>query len=146
MSIDKSAEWWVGSDPMDIKEFLEAYSADQYGIQAFRLAKCTCGGGRFSIEADDDEGYAIRTCLECGRQHFICDSEEYKEVAKPERYRCVKCSSVEANAGVGFSLYEDDAEIRWLYLGVRCARCGVLGCFAGWKIAYSPSRHLLDKV
>jgi hypothetical protein len=31
-------------------------------------------------------------------------------------------------------------------VGVRCPRCGVLGCFAGWKIGFSPSRHLLDRV
>jgi len=47
--------------------------------------------------------------------------------------------------GIGFSLY-DDGEIRWLYVGERCATCGILGCFAGWKIAYSPSKQLLEQV
>ncbi|MGA7753515.1 MAG: hypothetical protein WCB05_11810 [Candidatus Sulfotelmatobacter sp.] len=50
-----------------------------------------------------------------------------------------------ANVGVGFSLY-DDGEIRWVYFGERCSACGILGCFAGWKVAYSPSKQLLEQV
>jgi hypothetical protein len=42
-------------------------------------------------------------------------------------------------------LYED-GEVHWLYVGERCVRCGTLGCFAGWKIAYSPSKQLLEQV
>jgi len=49
------------------------------------------------------------------------------------------------NVGVGFSLY-DDGEVRWLYLGERCSKCGILGCFAGWKVGYSPSKGLLEQV
>jgi len=146
MSIDASGKWWVGTEPPDIRRFLESYAPEGYEVQDFRLAACSCGEVRFRLEADDDEGFALRTCTACGHRHFICDSEEYQREANPERYRCVECGSEEANVGVGFSLYEDDQEIRWLYVGVRCARCGVLGCFAGWKIAYTPSRHLLDKV
>jgi hypothetical protein len=25
-------------------------------------------------------------------------------------------------------------------------KCGILGCFAGWKIDYAPSRQLLEQV
>jgi hypothetical protein len=146
MSIDKSGKWWVGNDPQDIGEFLAAYSADAYPTHEFRISKCTCGSIRFKLEADDNEGTARRTCAACGREHFICDSEEYWEDSEPEALNCIECNSQQANIGVGFSLYPDDAEVKWLYVGYRCADCGVLGCFAGWKVAYAPSRHLFDKV
>ncbi len=75
---------------------------------------------------------------------FICDSEEYWSDATPEQWKCIECGFTSANVGIGFSLYED-GEVRWLYVGERCANCGILGCFAGWKIAYSPSKQLLEQ-
>jgi hypothetical protein len=145
MSIDKSGKWWVGTSPHDIKEFLEAYSAEGYGTSEFRQAKCDCGGDVFELMADDDEGCAKRICTSCGHARFICDSEEYWPDASPEHWKCVECSSTSANVGVGFSIY-DDGEVRRLYVGERCSVCGVLGCFAGWKVGYSPSKQLLEKV
>jgi hypothetical protein len=144
MSIDKSAKWWIGTDSNDIKEYLQAYAADGYKVSEFRLGKCSCGSDVFTLLADDDEGCARRTCVSCGQEEFICDSEEFWADASPEEWKCVECGSDRANVGVGFSLYED-GEIRWLYVGERCSNCGVLGCFAGWKVAYSPSKQLLDQ-
>ena len=146
MSIDESGKWWVGSEPGDIRGFLEAYATEGYEVHDFRLATCECGSHSFHLEADDNEGVAKRTCSKCTRHHFLCDCEEYWEDAEPEMWKCIECNSEDANIGVGFSLYEDDGEIRWLYVGYRCARCGVLGCFAGWKIAYAPSKQLMDQV
>jgi len=146
VSVDKTGKWWVGDQPSDIREFLEAYAPDGYKVGEFRLAKCMCGSERFLLWADDDEGCARRQCESCKQSNFICDSEEYWEDAKPEQWKCIVCKSKAStcNVGVGFSLYED-GEIRWLYVGERCAICGVLGCFAGWKVAYAPSRQLLEQ-
>jgi len=99
----------------------------------------------FHLDADDAEGVAKRTCAKCSRQHFLCDSEEFAEEAEFERWRC-GCNSEVTNIGVGFSLRKKEDEIRWLYVGCRCAKCGILGCAAGWKIDYAPSRQLLDRV
>ena len=145
MSIDKSAKWWVGTGSEDIKEYLEAFSADSYKASEFRLANCDCGSNTFRLFADDHEGCAKRICESCGKEHFICDSGEYWASAAPEEWKCIECGSTKANIGVGFSLYED-GEIRWLYVGERCATCGILGVFTGWKIAYSPSKQLFDQV
>jgi hypothetical protein len=145
MSIDRSGKWWVGTDAGDIQEYLKAYSSDSYPIAEFRKATCTCGGDAFLLLADDDEGCARRMCTSCGEEKYICDSAEYWSDASPEEYKCVECNSAHANIGVGFSLYQD-GEIRWLYVGERCAACGVLGCFAGWKIGYAPSKHLFEQV
>jgi hypothetical protein len=35
--------------------------------------------------------------------------------------------------------------VHWLYVGCRCAKCGVLGCMVDWKVAYEPSLQLLDQ-
>ena len=146
MTIDTTGKWWVGTAPEDIEEYLDAYSSDGYKTHAFRLARCSCGSDQFSLEADDNEGAARRTCVACGLEHFICDSQEYWSEAEPESWQCTECQSVSANLGVGFSLYADSTDIKWLYVGYRCSRCGVLGCFAGWKIGYGPSHELLDRV
>lgn len=147
MAIDTSGKWWVGDRPEDIAEFLKAYSSDGYKVHEFRLAKCDCGSVEFELEADDDDGVARRTCISCRKAHHICDSAEYWDDADPETWKCVECGSKHANVGVGFSIYDDDPTgIRWLYVGERCAKCGVLGCFAGWKVALSDALHLLEEV
>jgi hypothetical protein len=145
MAIDKSGKWWTSDQPQDVRGFLEAYSAEGYKVDDFRLALCECGSEVFNLWADDDEGCAKRVCLSCAKDHFICDSEEYWADSQPVEWKCIECGSTSANIGVGFSLYED-GEIRWLYVGERCSSCGFLGCFAGWKIAYAPSKQLLSQV
>jgi hypothetical protein len=90
-------------------------------------------------------GVAKRVCISCSSEHFICDSKEFWSDATPEEWQCVECGSKAANVGVGFSLYEE-GEVHWLYVGERCSSCGVLGCFAGWKVGHAPSRQLMDQV
>ena len=146
MAIDDSGQWWIGSAPTDIEPYLKAYASESYEVHAFRLARCGCGGEKFRLLADDEEGVAQRTCIECDSSHFICDSAEYWSEARPEKFVCVECKNDSCNVGVGFSLYEDKSAIKWLYVGERCAECGVLGCMAGWKVGYEPSLQLVDQV
>ena len=95
---------------------------------------------------EDDEGVARRTCVACKKPHFICDSEEnWSADLKTRKYECVTCRSKSANVGVGFSTHEDRSAVRWLYVGFRCASCGVLGCMVDWKVGYEPSLQLLDQ-
>lgn len=146
MTIDTSGKWWVGSEAEDLAEYLEAYSSDSYLASVFRLSRCNCGSLEFHLDADDSEGVARRTCVACGSQHYICESEEFWAEATPERWRCVECHSEQANVGVGYAMYEDDPTgVKWVYIGERCTGCGVLGCFAGWKVAESGALHLLEK-
>jgi hypothetical protein len=146
MAIDKTGKWWVGRKPEDIEEYLQAYSEDSYPTHQFRLCRCECGSVEFKLAASDDEGVARRTCLKCGLAHLLCDSQEYWDEAEPEEWACVECGSHGCNVGVGFSLYDKGQDIKWLYVGTRCALCGILGCFAGWKVGSSPSLQLMDQV
>ena len=145
MSIDTTGQWWIGTEPADLRQYLIAFAEDTYPLNEFRLVSCSCGSDIFKLMADDDEGVAKRICARCSREHFICDSEEFWTDAQPEEFVCVECDSRKANIGVGFSLYEE-GDVRWLYVGVRCVSCGVLGCFASWKVAYSPSHYLIERV
>ena len=147
MAIDTSGKWWVGSSPQDLEEYLRAYSEGSYPTKLFRLAICACGSDVFSLEADDDEGVARRTCAKCGTAHFICESGEFWKDAKPDRFQCVECGGCNCNVGVGFALYDDSpSAIKWLYVGERCSACGVLGCMAGWKVGMDDALGLLDEV
>ena len=145
MTIDKTGKWWVGSDEADLEEYLKAYSADGYITHEFRLANCPCGSASFLLWADDGEGTAKRICSLCNSIHYLCDSEEYWTEETSVEWKCVECGSKLANIGVGFSLYED-GEVRWLYVGERCTQCGVMGCAAQWKVAYIPSKQLIEQV
>src|SRR5215471_4212947 len=69
-----------------IKEYLEAYSAQNYRTQEFRQAKCGCGSEDFELLADDDEGCAKRICASCRVEQFICDSGEYWPESTPEKW------------------------------------------------------------
>ena len=148
MAIDTSGRWWVGSDPRDLEQYLVALTKGdkQAPIHQFRLARCQCGAATFRIQADPNEGVAERTCSQCGHTSFVCDSGELASDADLESWHCIECGSLVANVGVGFSLRDSQKDVRWLYLGVRCSSCGVLGCLADWKIDYSPSTHLLEAV
>jgi hypothetical protein len=145
--VRKTGAWWVGSTPQDIEEYLRAYSEGTYQSSLFRLAVCGCGGDVFRLEADDDEGVARRTCVTCESTHFVCGSSEYWSDARPEIFECVECHGSNCNVGVGFALYDHSPRaIRWLYVGERCAGCGVLGCMGGWKVGLDDALHLLDEV
>lgn len=146
MTIDKTGKWWTSNDPEDIRQYLEAFTKKSYPVDEFRLAQCECGGLAFRLEADTSEGTARRICGSCGMSRFICDSEEYWDEGDPEKWQCIECANDQTNVGVGFALYDDGDDVHWLYIGVRCVQCGVLGCFADWKIGYGPSLELMDRV
>jgi hypothetical protein len=71
MAIDTSGKWWVGSDPRDLADYLEAFSEISYKTSEFRLSQCQWGGLRFKLGVQADEGIAKRTCESCGAEHFI---------------------------------------------------------------------------
>ena len=145
MTIDTSGKWWKGSAAEDLHEYLSALSSSSYPVHEFRLARCGCGELRFKLEVEQDEGIAKRTCTQCNVEHMICDSAEHHEPGQRlKKFRCITCKGGIANIAVGFSLYEDKQAVRWLYVGNRCAACGILGSMVDWKVGYEPSLHLLD--
>jgi hypothetical protein len=157
MAIDSSGDFWVGSEPGDMKEYLAAltWSNDgYYPVKAFRLVKCPCGSIRFKLERA--MSLTRRTCTACRASRFICldadrgrDAwEEAEEEEGAESFSCAKCRGEDANIGVGFAKYDDpDVDgVKWIYVGVRCADCGILGCFNDSKVGRTPSAPVYDSV
>lgn len=147
MSIDDSGEWWVGSDPGDIEPYLRAYTEGAYLISFFRGIRCNCGSDRFRLERAGS--LVRRQCAACGSRSFTCgaaeDWEEAVEEEGSEPYSCVECGGDQANVGVGFAAYDEAPEldaVQWFYVGVRCAGCGILGCFGDGKVGRSPAAEV----
>lgn len=144
--IDTSGKWWKGSSAEDLQEYLQALSVSSYPISEFRLSQCSCGGVRFVLRVEQDEGIAKRVCEGCSAEHLICDSAEHSQQGQRLKpFKCVTCKSQVANVGVGFALHEDKKAVQWLYVGNRCVECGVLGSMVDWKVGYEPSLHLLGQ-
>jgi hypothetical protein len=112
-----------------------ALTADGYPVGPVLQSVCACGGATFRLDGDREEGCARRTCLACGRSAFLGDSGEFWADARPARCICPECAGEAHEVGVGFSL-RADGDVRWLTVGQRCVRCGVLGSFVDWKIDY----------
>lgn len=151
MAIDDSGEWSIGSDASDIEAYLRAYaeSEEAYPVSAYRAVRCGCGMDRFRLEAAGE--VVRRECITCGAARFICrQADDWEEAVEDgfENCTCVECGGVDMNVGVGFARYSEAPEIdavKWFYVGVRCASCGVLGCFGGGKVGGGPSSEVYDQ-
>lgn len=145
MAIDMSGEFWTGENADDLAEYLRRFSADGYPADVVVRAACAaCGSLRFRVALDDEEGAATRTCSDCSSVTAMLDSDEYLDDADLSDAEC-PCGGDTFDVTVGFAMREN-AEVRWIYVGLRCLTDGVLGCYADWKIDYEPSRHLLEQV
>ena len=120
------------------------YAEANYPIAELRFATCACGGDRFQVQGDDAEGCACRRCVACKAEHLIADSAEFWDDADPEQCFCT-CEDGEFQVAVGFALTKDKADLRWLYVGMRCTGCGLAGVYLDWKIDYGPSLHLMER-
>ncbi len=141
MTIDKSGKWWKGSSFEDVTEYIKLYMG--YPVEQVVQSICTCGNTTFTLKVDQEEDCAQRTCTACNKSTFIGDSDEYWEDASPKKVRC-PCKNTVFEIGVGFS-FRDDGNIKWVTIGHRCMKCGVLGSSADWKINYAPTLHLIDR-
>jgi hypothetical protein len=149
MAIDDSGEWWVGSEAADIAEYLTAYTCAEgaYPVKACRLIQCPCGSLRFRVARAAE--VTRRVCPACRRTKFICrlkgDWEEAEAEEGVESYTCVSCGSKHANIAVGFAGYDQNPgldAVKWFYVGLRCAKCGVLGCFNDGKVGRGPAAQV----
>ncbi len=140
--LDKTGQFWTGSDFTDLAAYLSAYTAENYPAEKILQIKCECGSTELRIQLDDDEGCARRTCNDCGESRFVADSGEYWDDAAPGDGQC-PCGHEVFNLGVGYS-HREDGDIRWITVGARCVECGVLGAYVDWKIDYSPTAHLYE--
>jgi hypothetical protein len=146
MSIDTSGKWWRGNNIEDIKDYLIAYSESAYPVQKVAISKCNkCGCEEFLVEFDWDEGVSRVICKSCETIKYLADSQENWNDIKPRKYKCVECKSTHANVGIGYA-YRENGDIKWVYIGVRCSKCGILGSVTDWKIDFSPTKEIEENI
>jgi hypothetical protein len=146
MALVKRGKYWYGDSRADIRPELLRYSKrNEYPVQHFADAVCTCGGRLFTLEVDDDEGAAVRACVGCKDRHPIGDSADYLDEAELEKSECV-CGEDVFEITAAVSLYDDSEDVRWLYLGCRCPACGLTGCYGDWKNEFNGYQELLRNV
>jgi hypothetical protein len=135
-----------GSRQADIREELLRYSAaNGYTASHFVDATCACGGRSFRLQLDDEAGAAVRLCVDCSHSHPMGDSADFLEEAELEECAC-PCGSETCDISVGVSLYKDSDDVRWLYVGCRCRRCGLIAVYGDWKNEFRGHRALLARI
>lgn len=146
MALQKKGKYYYGDSQLDIKDELLRYSRkNSYATDHYADSICICGNKTFTLLIDDEEGVAVRTCVDCKIEHPIGDSYEYLEDADLEECECL-CGSNAFEITVGVSLYQNSEDVRWIYIGCRCFNCGLTGCYGDWKNEYSDYSNLLGKI
>jgi hypothetical protein len=146
MGLTKRGEHRYGNAQVDIREELGRYSsANGYVAHHFADATCGCGSNLFRLSLDDTEGAAVRICGACATEHAIGDSDEYLDDAELEECAC-PCGNEELELTVGVSLYAESEDVRWLYVGCRCPKCGLTAVYGDWKNEFNGYRELLANV
>jgi hypothetical protein len=56
------------------------------------------------------------------------------------------CNNEEFVITVGISLYEGSDDVRWLFLGCRCPKCGLNAVYGDWENEFNGYQSLLAKV
>lgn len=143
MAIDTSGKWWKGEGFADIADYMRGLTQDGYGAEKVLPSQCSCGGQVFRLIVDRDEGCAKRVCVNCSSETGIGDSDEIWADSSPKPVKC-PCGNRTFELGVAFA-FRESGDVRWIYVGHRCVKCGVLGCSIDWEIDYSPTDHLLNK-
>jgi hypothetical protein len=158
MSIDDSGKWWTATEPSDIPIYLAENTRFEcaYPATEFRQVRCECGSERFLLIRA--RTVTQRTCAVCGQVGYISRGKvalaawhEAIDEEKPEPFCCVGCEGDEANVCVGFAGYPEAphlpaGSVKWFYVGIRCAGCGVLSVFNDGKVGRHPAEEVYPEV
>ena len=146
MALTKRGEYRYGDTQANIRAEVLRYSkVNGYVAKYFADAICTCGAGLFRLLLDDTVGAAIRKCGGCTNEHPIGDSDEYLDEAELQECAC-PFGGEDFEITVGVSLYDEGDDVRWLYLGCRCPKCGLTAVYGDWKNEFNGYRELLARV
>ena len=114
-------KFWYGTTQEDLQTEMRRYSVDNVcGGHPLRRLGLRLRRKTFTLDTDEDAGVALRTCTACGNGHYMGDSASYADEAEPARHPCV-CDGEAFELLSGVALYEDNNDVRWYYIGCRCA-------------------------
>jgi hypothetical protein len=143
MALRKRGKWRYGDSQADIRAEIVRHSKVGY----FADAVCAqCGGQVFALYLDETEGVASRACVACDAEvHPIGDSAEFMDEAEEEECAC-PCGAEAFEITVGVALYKGSEDVKWLYLGCRCPKCGLAAVYGDWKNEFNGYRELPARV
>lgn len=146
MTLKKRGKYYYGDCQADIRgEVLRYSELNEYVAHHFADAICSCGSKTFGLALDDDQGVAVRVCSQFNTEHAIGDSKEFLEDSSLEECAC-PCGNETFEITAGVSLYEDSEDVKWLYLGCRCPKCGLTAVYGDWKNEALDFRTLLNRI
>ncbi len=138
--IDTSGEYWRGSEPADVAEYLRAYTEEET-LDVKPVLCSACGSHELLQIGDQDEGALQVKCTSCGTKKLLLDSAEYWKEVSHRTIKCGVCKAKAFNVAVGFSR-RDNGQVRWVWIGARCTSCHTLGSAFDWKIDYEPTDEM----
>jgi hypothetical protein len=116
---------------LGLRNEVKRYSTlNGYQISDFTPVICVCKREKLLLTSDDNEGAAFADCPSCNSQIDIQDSRNYAE--NPVQNIC-NCGSEELLLGVGIAKYENSDDVRWVYVGGLCPKCGLSGVYVDWN-------------
>lgn len=147
MALRKRGNWWYGDSQADIRnELIRVGKLNRYVPTHFADARCVCGGRTFQLMLDEGTG-AVRVCANtnCAHSHPIGDSAEYLDEMELEQCAC-PCGSEAFEITVGIHVYEDSQDVKWVYIGCRCASCALTANYGDWKNEFEGYEDYLSRV
>ena len=143
--IDITKKYWTGDSVDDINEYLREYS-EVDAIDVKPIICHSCGNDAFELRVDYDEDAIQVKCTKCGTKKILLDCDEVWETASPKLCKCSVCkSNKEYNVRVGF-VRRENGSVKWVYIGNRCTKCGVLGSYLDWKVSYEPTDEMENNI
>lgn len=130
-----------------LKSRILDYGSSGYAPTHFKQAICAgCNSTFFNVLMNEDEGVAARICTQCGQEKGIADSDDFFDEVEEVYPQTCRCGGNEFELMVGLALYADSIDVRWLYLGLKCKKCGLAGVYGDWKNEYNGYKELLDRI
>ncbi len=146
MTLTRKGKHWYGSEDGDIRAVIQRFSErNGYPATDYRASVCVCGSTLFRLFDDEEAGVARRDCVACGESHLMFDSAEYLADANLDEHVCM-CDNAALSIHCGVALYEGTQDVQWLYIGCRCAECGMVGVYADWKCEGGPVEAFMARV
>lgn len=126
-----SPSWDIVSVPMRLHDEIKRYAnLVGYAPTQIKDQNCSCGEELFSVVSDEDEGGAYLNCKNCDSEVDVLASKRY--IGEPVQNIC-NCGEKHMKVAVGYALYPDSTDVRWVYLGCECTKCNLVGVYADWQ-------------
>ncbi|MCE9670018.1 hypothetical protein LY474_19655 [Myxococcus stipitatus] len=133
MALTRKGEYFHGDSRVDLRPFLERFSAEgPYAVDRMEALLCECGAEVLELLIDDVEGVGAQRCPRCSLVVALGDCEEFLDQAAPLRCEC-PCGGAVFELLTGVSFYAGTTDSRWFYVAGRCPNCGLVGCYGDWK-------------